>query len=123
MIAYGIGVLPLIRELWEAHPRVTQPRYADDAGTGGKFEHILDHFNDMQARGPPRGYFPEPTKSILVVDPRNVPRVENFFHGMGVKIVTGSRYLGGFVRYIVAEDIWLAEKVQGWAESVETLSG
>ena len=122
MIAYGIGVLPLIRELWEAHPRVTQPRYADDAGTGGKFEHILDHFNDMQARGPSRGYFPEPTKSILVVDPRNLPRVENFFHGMGVKIVTGSRYLGGFVRYIVAEDIWLAEKVQGWADSVKTLA-
>ena len=25
MIAYEIGVLPLIRELWGAHPRVTQP--------------------------------------------------------------------------------------------------
>ena len=25
MIAYGVGVLPLIRELREAHPRVTQP--------------------------------------------------------------------------------------------------
>ena len=35
MIAYGIGVLPLIRELREAHPRVTQPWYADDAGAKG----------------------------------------------------------------------------------------
>ena len=35
MIAYGIGVLPLIRELREAHPRFTQPWYADDAGLGG----------------------------------------------------------------------------------------
>ena len=35
MIAYGIGVLPLIRELWDTHPRVTQPCYDDDAGTGG----------------------------------------------------------------------------------------
>ena len=34
MIAYGIGVLPLIWELREAHPRVTQPWYADDAGAG-----------------------------------------------------------------------------------------
>ena len=25
MITYVIGVLPLIRELWDAHPRVTQP--------------------------------------------------------------------------------------------------
>ena len=35
MISYGIGVLPLIRNLREAHPRITQPWYADDAGAGG----------------------------------------------------------------------------------------
>ena len=35
MIAYGIWVLPLIRELREAHPCVTQPWYTDDAGEGG----------------------------------------------------------------------------------------
>ena len=35
MIAYGIGVLPLIQELWDAHPRVTQPWYDDDTGAGG----------------------------------------------------------------------------------------
>ena len=35
MIAYGIEVLPLIRELWDAHPCVTQPWYADDAEVGG----------------------------------------------------------------------------------------
>ena len=69
MITYGIGVLPLIRELLGAHPRVTQPWYADDAGAGGKFEQILVHLQDLQALVPPRGYYPEPTKSILVVDP------------------------------------------------------
>ena len=58
MIAYGIGVLPLIRELWVAHPRVTQPWYSDNAGAGGKFQHILEHFRDLQARGPARGYYP-----------------------------------------------------------------
>ena len=35
MITYGIGVLPLIWELRDPHPRVTQPWYADDAGAGG----------------------------------------------------------------------------------------
>ena len=42
---------------------------------------------------------------------------------MGVKIVTGSCYLGVFVRDKAAEYIWLEEKVQGWAESVKTLVG
>ena len=43
MIAYGI----LIRELQGAHPWVTQPWYADDAGAGGKFQSILEHFRDL----------------------------------------------------------------------------
>ena len=38
MIVYGIGVLPIIREVRNAQPRVTQPWYADDAGAGGTFE-------------------------------------------------------------------------------------
>ena len=69
MIAYRIRVLPLIRELQDAHPRVTQPWYADEMGAGGEFRHIQEHFQDLQARGPTRGYLPEPTKSILVVAP------------------------------------------------------
>ena len=38
MIIYGIGVLPLIQELWDAQPCVTHPWYADDAVAGGNFE-------------------------------------------------------------------------------------
>ena len=48
---------------------------ADDAGAGGKSQHILSHLRELQARAPPRGYFLEPTKSILVVAPMNVVRV------------------------------------------------
>ena len=42
---------------------------------------------------------------------------------MGLKVVTGSRYLGGFVGDQKSETTWLAWKVQGWAESVQTISG
>ena len=55
--------------------------------------------------------------------PRKVARAEEFFLGMGMKIVTGSRYLGGFVGDRTAEDSWLTEKVQVWIESMKTLSG
>ena len=66
-------------------------------GAVGNFTHILAHLWNFQVKGPPRGYFPELTKSILEVAPRNVARAEEFFQGMGLKLVTGSRYLGGFV--------------------------
>ena len=57
MITYVIGVFHLIRNLRDAHPHVTQPWYADDAGAREKFGIILAHFRDLQARGLPRGYF------------------------------------------------------------------
>ena len=123
MIAYGIGVLPLTRELREAHPHVKQPWYADDAGAGGTFIDVQAHFQDVQARGLARGYYPEPTKSILVVAPGNVSRAEEHFRGLGIRVVTGHRYLGGFLGAAAAEREWLEEKVQGWKESVAILAG
>ena len=41
MIFYGIGVLPLIRDLRRDHPHVMQPWYADDAGAGGSFGYVM----------------------------------------------------------------------------------
>ena len=73
MIAYGIGVPPLIRELRGAHPQVTQPWYVDDTGAGGKLQKILEQFKDLQARGLARGYYPEPTiHGILQIPDRNL---------------------------------------------------
>ena len=83
----------------------------------------MAHLRELQTRGPPRGYFPEPTKIILVVAPRNVAWAEDFFRGMGLKFVTGRSYLGGFIREGEAKKMFLADKVAGWAESLEILVG
>ena len=55
--------------------------------------------------------------------PKNVARAGEFFRGMGLQVVTGSRYLGGLIGYGAAEKSWLAGKVEGWEESVGTLAG
>ena len=83
----------------------------------------MAHLRDLQLKGPAQGYFPDPTKSILVVSEQNVPRATEYFRGMGMKIVTGSHYLGGFVGERGAERRWVQTKVKGWAESVKTLAG
>ena len=59
----------------------------------------------------------------MVVALRKMDRAEEFFRGMGLKVVTGSCYLGSFIGNREAETTWLAEKVQGWIELVRTLSG
>ena len=92
-------------------------------GAGGKFKHILAHLRDLQARGPPRGYYPEPTKIILVVAPRNVAWAEELFRGMGIQVLPGHQYIGGFIGDREAEMRWLADNITGWADSVENLAG
>ena len=42
---------------------------------------------------------------------------------MGLRVVTGSRYRGGFIGDPVTEKSWLNEKVKGWTNSVEVLIG
>ena len=48
---------------------------------------------------------------------------DDFFRGMGIKVVTGSRYLGGFIGEGEAQKRWLEGKVAGWADSVDALAG
>ena len=104
MVAYGMEILPLIRELQQSHPGVTHPWYAYDAGAGGTFGWIWYHLDDMMVRGNLQGYSPNATKSILVVSPQNIQRAEAFFWGYGLQIVTGRRYLGVFVGTKEAQD-------------------
>ena len=74
-------------------------------------------------REPPRGYFLETTKSILIVSSQNIPRAETFFTGYRLYIFMGSRYLRGFVGSKVAQYCWLGDKVKYWGDSMTTLDG
>ena len=44
----------------------------------------------------------------------NVARAEEHFRGLVIPVVTGHRYLGGFLGDVAAEREWLEKKVQGW---------
>jgi hypothetical protein len=122
MFAYGIGILPLICLLKSGFPAVEQPWYADDAGAGGKFSEICRFFHKLQEIGPSFGYFPEPSKSILVVSQHNLEAAQTAFPDFSFKVTTGSRYLGGFIGDDIALQTWLRDKVKGWEEAVADLA-
>jgi hypothetical protein len=103
-------------------PDVSQPWYADDAGAGGKFNGIKRYFSKLQEKGPRSGYFPEPSKSILVVQEHNREKAKAEFRDYGFKIVTGTHYLGGFIGEAAAQKTWLEAKTKDWAEAVSELA-
>ena len=48
MVAYGIGILLMIKNLKAGFPDVTQPWYDDDAGALGIFARVGSYFNSLK---------------------------------------------------------------------------
>ena len=72
--------------------------------------------------GPKYGYFPEPSKSVLVVDHEFKDKAELLFGEFGVKVVSGSRFLGGYIGDDHGRKEYVKMKVQSWVDSVYCLS-
>jgi hypothetical protein len=122
MVAYGIMPLPLIHNHKEENPSVDQPWYADDAGAGGTFEGIRQYFKRLQAKGPGCGYFPEPSKSTLIVQPHNVAAAKEAFADLNFTVVIGSQYLGGFIGEASDQHSWVTGKTSDWVAAIRELS-
>ena len=110
IIAYGIGILPLIKNLKQDITDVTRTLYADDAGALGTFARIETYFNSLTRQGLGRRYYPEPSKSILIVHPENLKDGKEFGPRHGFKVCTGARYLGGYIGDNESKSDWLRER-------------
>ena len=83
---------------------------------------IYEWFSLLCSRGPAYGYFPEPAKCFVVVDERFHSEAESLFHGLGVRTVTGHRYLGGFIGDSCQRDLFVQNKVNSWVDHVRVFS-
>ena len=78
MIAYGIGILPLIKNLKQGIHAVTHPLYPGDARSLGMFARIGTYFNLPTYQGPGCRYHPELSKSVLILHLENLRSGKEF---------------------------------------------
>ena len=64
------------------------------------------------SHGPSFGYYPEPTKSFVVVNERWRRDAAAIFGDLGVQVVTGHRFLGGFIGSHSERDEYVCLKLQ-----------
>ena len=62
MIAYGIGILPNIKNIKQSMPDVTHTWYDDDAEYLGTFSRLETYFDSLTRQDPGWGYHPKPKK-------------------------------------------------------------
>ena len=93
MAIYGIGVTPLINMLidilsTEYSANVNIIAYADDFSAAGNLKDLRRWWIVLTEIGPKFGYYPEPTKTRLVVKLCASEKAESVFFGTKIKITT-----------------------------------
>ena len=114
MLAYGIVVLQLKKQLKAAYFDVTQPWYADDADALYTFNNIGLYFNRLKIFGPGCGYYPEPLKIFLIVHLDNLAARKELGMSNGFQVCTGGRYLDGFIGDDKSKCDWLKYQTSKW---------
>ena len=56
MVAYGIGITPMTKNMKAEFPDITKPWYDDNTDALSMFARVGSYFNSLQQHGPGRGY-------------------------------------------------------------------
>ena len=124
MIFYGITLVPLAKELRVAHPGLIPPLYADDVAFRGLAQPSAQLLKLLMERGSDRGYFPEPAKSLFILNtPGHEEAPKKYFEaeGLSLNFVSWSRYLGAYFGTQEGLAAWVKPQVEAWAHGVRIL--
>lgn len=121
MAMFALATLPLIKAV--ATPDTIQTWFADDAGSGGRLSSLRQWWDALVKQGPKFGYYPNATKTYLMVKSSVQSEAEDIFSNTGVQITTeGRRYLGGALGSTQFIQKFLKEKSEEWTSEVQKLA-
>ena len=90
---YSISVTPLIRALND--PCICQVWFADDAIAGGTLCGLFEWWTKIKSLGAAYVYYPNASKTSLIVKPEFLGAANKVFGGTGVNVTAdGRRHLG-----------------------------
>ena len=121
MAMYAIAITPLIHRLEDRVNK--QVWFADDATAGGDLARLKTWWDRISEIGPDYGYYPNPSKTWLIVKDSNLEEATTLFQGTGVSITAeGKRHLGAAIGTNSFVESYVKRKVSGWVHEVERLS-
>ena len=110
MFMYVIGTLPLIHSLCDP-AQWTQLWYANVASASGTLPELRKWFNLLCSSGASFGHHPECTISFVVVNDLWKNEAAAIFDDLRIQVVTGHRFLGGFIGNHSERDKYVMSKV------------
>ena len=98
--------------------------YADDSSAAGQLKEMRKWWDILNMAGPKFGYFPKPSKTILIVKSTQLSQqAEALFIDTGIKITqTGERHLGAVIGSEDFRNEYVSGKIAKWVQDIEQLS-
>ena len=104
MAMYAVCTKPLIDklgndDLYTDDAKVSQVWFADDSSAAGTLNSIMVRWVKLVEEGPKYGYFPHPSKCVIIVkDQQTKERAEELIGRYGVEVTcSGQRHLGAII--------------------------
>jgi hypothetical protein len=98
MCIYGIGLLPHSPRSQGQELPFGTTMWSETCRKGqSEFDAIWHHFQQLKEIGPNFGYYPESSKSILVVPQHNYKAAHRAFTDLQFTVTTGHHYLGSLI--------------------------
>ena len=120
MAGYGVGITPLFQLI---RNDTKQAGFADDLSGAEKLINLRLWWDNIFTFGPLLGYYPNASKTWLVVKPQLLSEARRIFEGTGIKItVEGRKHLGGFVGTREAEEQYATKKITELTEMIISLA-
>ena len=123
---YSLGTRPLVDILADScsKPSCMQNWYADDSSAVGKLRMVKEWWLKLNEMGPRFGYFPEPTKCILILKDHSLLQVATqLFADTEMEITCqGQRHLGAVIGSEDFKNEYVSSKVQKWVQDVSDLA-
>ena len=124
MVLYGITLVPLAEELRVAELGILLPLYADNVAFDCSARQSAQLLKLLINRGPDRGYFLEPAKSLFILDtPGQEEAAKRGFSGevLNLHFVSSSRCLGAYLGPQDEIETWVKPHMEEWAQRVRVL--
>ncbi len=120
MAMYAIGTYPLIRKL---DGIANQVWYADDSAAGSSLENIKKWWNALAEKGPLYGYYPNGSKTHVLVKPTLLDKAKEKFRDTKIVVSSeGERYLGAAIGTASYCRTFADQKVECFTAEVERIS-
>ena len=87
-----------------------------------KLANLREWFEKLSLIGPRFGYNPEPRKTVVIVHPCYTEEAKQLFDDIGITVVEGHRFLGGFIGSCASTQEYVQERVGMWVRKIEKLS-